>query len=38
MFGIAATLIWCIIAGVVVASVRRLIVRARLLASRRVER
>lgn len=37
-FGIAAVLIWCIIAGVIVASLRRLIVRARLLASRRVER
>lgn len=37
-FGIAAVLIWCIIAGVIVSSVRRLIVRARLLASRRVER
>lgn len=36
VFGIAAVLIWCIIAGVIVASVRRLIVRARLLASRRV--
>ena len=37
-FGIAAVLIWCIIAGVIVVSLRRLIVRARLLASRRVER
>lgn len=37
-FGIAAVLIWCIIAGVIVSSIRRLIVRARLLASRRVER
>jgi len=37
-FGIAAVLIWCIIAGVIVVSIRRLIVRARLLASRRVER
>lgn len=35
-FGIAAVLIWCIIAGVIVASVRRLIARARLLTSRRV--
>jgi hypothetical protein len=37
-FGIAAVLIWCIIAGVIVVGIRRLIVRARLLASRRVER
>jgi len=37
-FGIAATLIWCIIAGVIVANVRRLIARARMLGSRRVER
>jgi len=35
-FGIAAVLIWCIIAGVVVATVRRLIARARLLTSRLV--
>jgi len=37
-FGIAAALIWCIIAGVIVVSIRRLIARARLFASRRVER
>ena len=37
-FGIAAVLIWCIIAAVIVVSGRRLIVRARLLALRRVER
>ena len=36
-FGIAAVVIWCIIASVIVASIRRLIVRARLLGSRRVE-
>ena len=37
-FGIAAVLIWCIMAGVIVVSVRRLIARARLLASGQVER